>query len=275
MTEPAIPPVVLLQRIHLNRGRVQILTDVNWSLGAGEHAVVLGPNGSGKSTLVALLSGRLFPTTGAVTVLGARYGRVNLREHRRRLGVFQPFEQESLSVYHPGMSALDVVCTGFDSVIASYRDYTTAERAKALQMFQRLSGGDSLPAEPERGFSLLSSGERRKILIVRMLVSQPELLILDEPYESLDIASRIRLEQVLERAVTDLGLTVILVLHRPDEIPSFARRALLLKSGQVFCDCALGDAMTSGLLSSLYDATLHVGCEQGRFFWVPAEPGKS
>ena len=263
------PRAVALENIHLTRRDTAILTDVTWSAWSTEHSVILGPNGSGKSTIVALLSGRLFPTKGRVTVLGARYGRVNLREHRHRLGVFQPNEQESLGVYHPHMTALDVVCTGFDSALASYRDYTASERARALEMFEKLGQADALPAEPDRAFGLLSSGERRKILLVRMLVSRPELLILDEPYESLDIKSRIRLERLLEWAVAELALTAILVLHRPDEIPSFVRQALLLKGGRVFAHGALEELMDSAVLSALYETELYVGKDRGRYFWLP------
>ncbi len=221
--------------------------------------------------MAALLGGHLFPSEGSVEVLGERYGRVNLREHRRRLGMFQPVQQETLGIFHPRMTSLDVVCTGLDGSLASYRDYTQSEREGALGLFERLRGPGGLPAEPDRPFAYLSSGERRKVLLLRLLMGRPELILLDEPFESLDLLGRVQLEALLVTVVRQMQPTALIILHRPEEIPPFISDALLLKDGRVFATGPLEAVMNSEVVSKLYGTPVHVGREHGRYYWMPAE----
>lgn len=228
----------------------------------GEHWVILGPNGSGKSTLAAILCGMEWPTSGHVEILGAVPGYVDLRKIKERIGLFQPAQHDNVGVFHPEMSALDVVLTGFDASLAVYRDYPEEARERALALL-----GTAFPPSypPDRPFCLLSSGERRKTLLLRALFGRPDVLLLDEPYESLDLGSRMMLEELLVQKTTTDALPTVTILHRMEEIPVFATHAFLLKEGRVLHQGPIEECIQNEMLSKLYDTPVRVIREGRRF----------
>ncbi len=274
--------ILELNNIGFVRGGETILEDVSWSVLAGEHWVMIGPNGSGKSTIASFLCGHQWPTRGSVSVLGERYGRVDLRAMRSRMGVFQPAQQAGLDVYHPNATAFDVILTGADGSLARYREYSEQEQARARELFGRYflskrsagspgraHGSAEASFPPERLFQKLSSGERRKVLLLRLFMARPEFLLLDEPYESLDIPSRIELERMLADHVLSEATPTLTILHRVEEIPAFATHAILIKAGRVFARGPLDALLNSQTLSDLYETALKLGRDGGRFYCVP------
>ncbi|MEQ9365575.1 MAG: ATP-binding cassette domain-containing protein [Leptospirales bacterium] len=264
--------ILELKDVGFVRGGETILDSVSWEIHGDEHWVMIGPNGGGKSTIASFICGYQWPTRGAVTVLGERYGSVDMRAMRSRLGVFQPAQQSGLDVHHPHATAFDVIVTGADGSLARYRDYSPAELGRAEELFDtyfrsRRAGRVSFPAD--RLFQKLSSGERRKVLLLRVFMSGPEFLLLDEPYESLDIPSRIELEQILVQYVERHRTPTLTILHRVEEIPGFATHAILVKAGRVFAAGSLEQIVDSRMLSDLYDTPLRVGRDGGRFYCVP------
>ena len=263
--------ILSVQAVDFTRQGETILKDINWKINEGEHWALIGPNGSGKSTLPSIMTANDWPSRGRVRVLGETYGRINLRDFRQRLGVFQPALHASLNVYHPRLTALDVICTGSDGSLAVYHEYSPSVKARAMTLFKRYlqgqGGRESFP--PERAFAKLSSGERRKVLLLRMLMAGPELLFLDEPYDSLDIPSRLELEEMLNDYVVENRPHTIFIVHRIEEIPAFCSHALLIKDGRVFRSGKLEEIVTSQNLSELYQIPLHVGRKSGIFYWIP------
>lgn len=262
-------PIIEMHSVSVTRGGTEILRELQWTMRAGEHWLILGPNGSGKSTMAGILTGYLWPTSGHITVLGREPGSVPILEIRRSIGLFEPALFDSSAVYHPDATALDVICTGWDSALAVYRDYDASVRARALSLFQNYFRSGSLRFPPERKFAALSSGERRKVLLLRMLLPEPEILLLDEPYESLDIPSRYSLERILHDFISRTGRPSITILHRVEEIPSFTTHALLLKDGSVLRQGRVDDLIGSGVLSELYDYPLHIGKVNGHYYCTP------
>lgn len=262
-------PAIDLRAIAFRRNDRRILSDVNWQLSAGSAAVLLGPNGAGKSTLVNIISGRLWPTEGTVRVLGELYGTINLREFRRRIGLFQPADQEALIGFHPRMSALDVICTGADGSLALYNEVPAAVRTRAVEMSHQLSAGQPLADLLFEPFGVLSSGERRKVLLLRTFFGNPELVIADEPYESLDVGARLQVEGILRSYGELSGSTILFVLHRAEEIPGFVKTGLMLKGGRVHASGSLEDIMVDGIVSDLYDSPLIVERLKNRYVWLP------
>ncbi|MBI3395280.1 MAG: ABC transporter ATP-binding protein, partial [Spirochaetia bacterium] len=127
-----------------------------------------------------------------------------------------------------------------------------------------------VPYPEDRPFNVLSSGERHRTLLARALIARPPLLILDEPYESLDIPARIALEKLLEAVVTESGMSTVTILHRVEEIPPFATHALLLKNGAVAFSGPVREVITSQTLSDLYNAALRIETFGVRFACFPA-----
>ncbi len=244
----------------------QILRGLSWEGRRDEHWVILGPNGSGKSTVAAMICGYEWPTRGRVSVLGETYGNVDLRKMRERIGFFQPALQAQLDVFHPGATALDVVLTGYDGSLARYRDYPPGVEERARALFA--AHFDTQSFAPEREFRKLSSGERRKVLLLRLFLSDPELILLDEPYESLDIPSRAALERMLNTHVRAYGVPVLTILHRIEEIPVFATHVAMIKDGAVAAAGEIESTLTAEKLSALYDVPLKLGRDAGRYYCV-------
>lgn len=260
--------ILELRKVGFVRGGETILDDVTWEIQRDQHWVMIGPNGSGKSTIASFVCGYQWPTRGTVQVLGETYGAVDIRAIRARLGVFQPSQQSDLDVHHPDTTAFDIILTGADGSLARYREYEPAQIQRAEELFATyFAGRASFPSR--RLFQKLSSGERRKVLLLRVFMSGPEFLLLDEPYESLDIPSRIELENIFCDYVGRYKTPTLTILHRVEEIPEFATHAILIKAGEVFASGVLDKTLTSGSLSELYDTPLKLGKDEGRLYCVP------
>jgi len=258
-----------LQSIFLKRGHAEILRNFSWQMQSGENWTLVGPNGSGKSSLASILLGYTWPTSGIVEVMEEKYGEVNLQEIRKRVGIFQPALQSAVEVYHDSMTAYEIVCTGAEGTLALYQDVLPELRKKADSLWEKFQKGGILKFPSDRPFSLLSSGEKRKVLLLRTLLNDPAFIILDEPYESLDIPSRLEMEHTFEYLADREKHSILLVVHRIEEIPSFITHTLLLKNGSTLHSGRIEDVLTSENLSELYETPLHVEKKYNRFICVP------
>ena len=176
-------PAVRVEDVSVVRDGRAILDRVSWQVARGERWVLLGPNGSGKTTLLAVIGSSLWPTSGVVELLGERLGRVDMRELRRRIAVVSASVARQL---RPGISALDVVLTGRTAALETWwHKYSEEDRDEAASLLDDAGFGGR--AFAERPFGLLSEGERQQVLLARALMSQPELLLLDEPAAGLDL----------------------------------------------------------------------------------------
>lgn len=251
-----------MQNIVYEKENARILDNVSFVFKPGEQWCILGPNGAGKSTLISILCAYSWPLSGQATVLDRKVGQgISAWRYRERIGLFQPALQKELCVYHPAITALEVVLTGSDDSLASYHDYTPRQ-AQARRLMENFHS--SIP--PHRPFGRLSAGEQRKILLLRALMKEPEILILDEPYESLDIPNRYEIEQIWQRTIETRQLHTLCVLHRIEEIHPLTTHVLLLKKGQVFFQGLLEEALQSERISELYDMKLSIHNKHGRYF---------
>lgn len=257
----APPPVVLdLAEVTFRRAGRTILPGVSVTLRAGEHWVMLGANGAGKSTILSLAGGVAHPTSGTVEVLGERLGRVELRALRERIGHVNP--------RHPLGSALsieDVVLTGLTGTVE--RSMRWEPSAQQRERARELIGALGLAGREDARWPTLSQGERGRALIARALITDPELLLLDEPTTGLDVAAREQLLTTLEELPErDPRLTTLLVTHHLEEIPPSTTHALLLRGGEVAGAGPVEQVLTSAAVSETFDHPLEVGREQGRWY---------
>lgn len=252
--------VLEVHDVTVRRGGRNILDGIQWDVNEGERWVILGPNGAGKTTVVQLVSGRMHPTSGKVTIIGEEIGHVDLAELRPLVGL----SSSALDARIPAAERiLDVVRSASYGVTASWREeYEEEDDARAVGLLKTLGVGELV----DRKFGTISSGERKRVGIARALMPDPEVLVLDEPAAGLDLGGR---EQLLG-SLSDLagGIyapVMILVTHHVEEIPAGFTHALLLKNGRVFDSGELADVITSENLSGLFDTQVEVTSDSGRY----------
>ncbi|WAZ26345.1 ATP-binding cassette domain-containing protein [Streptomyces cinnabarinus] len=235
-----------------------VLDGVDWRVRAGEHWALLGPNGAGKTTLLRLLGAQGHPTRGTVDVLGHRIGRVDLRELRTRIGFVSPMQE----VPH-NATAHTVVLTGATGTVQPlWRAYDPATRERAHELLSELNCKDLA----DRPYGACSGGQRARVLVARALMSAPALLLLDEPYNALDLPSR---EDVID-AMRELSLTrpelaTVTVTHYLEELPGSTGHALLLREGRVQACGTVDEVLTGARLSACFGRPIEVERNAGRW----------
>jgi iron complex transport system ATP-binding protein len=257
---PVSDAVLSLTGVAVVRDRATLLADVDWTIREGERWVVLGPNGAGKTTLMQVASASLFPTRGRVELLGEVFGTVDLSELRTRVGI----SSAALGDRIPGHErALDVVVTASYGVLGRWQEtYDDADTARAAELLARVG----LRAFVDRRFGTLSEGERKRVLLARALMTDPELLLLDEPAAGLDLGAREALLRLLTRLAADPGSPpTVLVTHHPEEVPVGTTHALLLARGRTVAAGPVREVLTGPLLSRAFGLPLVVEERDGRF----------
>lgn len=256
--------IIELSGITLRRESQTLLRDISWTVNSSEHWVILGANGAGKTMLLNIITGYLWSTEGTVTVTGKRFGEYDLRELRKTIGYVSSFLQEQL---YRNERAVDVVVSGKYASIGLWEipapdDYTHAR--ELLEEWNCLSLA-------EKSYRILSQGEKQKILICRSLMSNPLLLILDEPCVGLDIRSR---EQVLSiiQALGEKpeGPSLLFVTHHVEEIMPVFTHVLILKKGSAIALGPKHSVLTGTCLSHAFDLNITLMENKGRYHAVIA-----
>ncbi|WP_412752627.1 ABC transporter ATP-binding protein [Krasilnikovia sp. M28-CT-15] len=252
-TPPDADTVLKFDRASVIRGGNFLIRGLSWQVELDERWVVLGPNGAGKTTLLNLASARLHPSRGTAWVLGERLGRTDVNELRTRVGLTTGAFADRIP---PTERVLDVVVTAAWSVVGRWREeYDPQDEARARALLDQLGMGPLA----DREFGTLSEGERKRTQIARALMTDPELMLLDEPSAGLDLGGR---EDLVAR-LTDLALdpdapAMVLVTHHVEEIPPGFTHALLLREGTVVAAGLLGETLTAENLSKTFGLPLLV-----------------
>ncbi len=235
------------------RGGNEILSGVDWDVTTGQRWVVLGPNGAGKSTLLQLAAGRMHPTSGSVAILGTTLGRVDVFELRPLIGLVGAAVTSQVP---DSETVLDVVLTAAWSIAGRWREsYDPVDVHRAHALLAEM-GVDGLA---DRRFDTLSEGETKRVLIARARMTDPELLLLDEPAAGLDLGAREDLVGRLGRLARDGDAPVsVLVTHHLEEVPPGTTHALLLSGGRVVAAGEIGATLTSANLSAAFGSDLAV-----------------
>lgn len=252
--------VVEFDAVSVRRGPSHLLDDLSLTVRAGEHWVVLGPNGAGKTTLLQLAGSRMHPTAGAVRLLDEEMGRVDVFELRPRIG----FTSQALARQTPGSETLrDLVLTAAYGVVGRWtEEYEDEDIARA----EALLGAFGIGHLADRRFATLSEGERKRAQVARALMTDPELLLLDEPASGLDLGGREELLQALTEIIgSQHGPTTIMVTHHVEEIPQGITHALLLKDGQAVAAGPIGEALTAENLTETFGVPVVLEEHDGRF----------
>ncbi|MDP3208747.1 MAG: ABC transporter ATP-binding protein [Rhodoglobus sp.] len=242
------------------RGGNTILDRISWAVEASERWVILGPNGAGKTTLLQLAAAQIHPSSGTVHVLDDTLGKADVFELRPRIG----FASTALARRVPrDETVLDVVLTAAYSVTGRWNEsYDEIDERRA----QRVLSEWKLDSLTDRHFGDLSDGEQKRVQIARSVMTDPELLLLDEPAASLDLGAREELLQLLGGyASASTAPAIIMVTHHVEEIPIGFTHALLLADGAITTAGALADVITADNLSATFGLPLTVTNDGGRF----------
>ncbi|MDT4920776.1 MAG: iron complex transport system ATP-binding protein [Pseudonocardiales bacterium] len=258
-----INPDAVLQFVDVTvrRGSATLLDRINWTVEEDERWAVLGPNGAGKTTLLQIAAAQLHPSAGEVYVLGERLGRVDVFELRPRIGL----ASSALSERIPGAEVVrDVVVSAGYSVLGRWREaYGRLDVRRAVGLLDRFGVGQF----SERTFGTLSQGEKARVQIARALMTDPELLLLDEPAAGMDLGGREDLLRRLTRFADDPGAPAsVLVTHHVEELPPGITHALLLRNGAVVAAGLARDVLADEPLSATFGLRLRVERSSGRWF---------
>ena len=259
VTDAHRPAIVEVQGVVVRRGGRTILGPLDWTVRDGERWVVLGPNGSGKTTLLSILGLELWPTAGTVDVLDARYGRVDSREVRRRIGSAGSAVEER---FRDDLTPITLVMTARHAATEPWwHVYTNEDRTRARGLAERFG----LTAVADHAYSTLSAGERRRISIARALMPDPDLLLLDEPAASLDLGARETLiDDLTVLAGQPRPAAIVLVSHHVEEIPPGFTHGLVLADGRAVAAGGLETVLCDEVLSRAFGLPISVDWHEGR-----------
>jgi iron complex transport system ATP-binding protein len=258
-----INPDAVLQFVDVTvrRGQKILLDRINWTVEEDERWAVLGPNGAGKTTLLQIAAANMHPTAGEAYVFGERLGRVDVFELRPRIGLASASLAERIP---PSERVSDVVVSAGYSVLGRWREaYGRLDVRRAVVLLDRLGVGGFA----ERVYGTLSQGEKARVQIARALMTDPELLLLDEPAAGMDLGGREDLLRRLTRFAEDPDAPAsVLVTHHVEELPPGITHVLLLREGAIVASGLARDVLTDEHLSATFGLSLRVERRAGRWY---------
>ncbi len=249
-----------LSQVSVVRSGATLLDTVDWVVDEGDRWIVLGPNGAGKTTLLQIIGAAAFPTTGTASVLGSTLGTVDVFELRTRIGHTSTSVADRIP---PAESVRDAVLSAAHGVTGRWREqYDELDGAQADQIIGELG----ISHLAHRTFGTLSEGERKRVLIARALMTDPELIVLDEPAAGLDLGAREDLVSSLHVLAEDMSAPVlVLVTHHVEEIPPGFTHVLMLREGRVVAAGPLATTLTDENLTRTFGTALELRQDSGRF----------
>ena len=252
--------VVDLAGVGIVRNGSTLINDINWEVDESDRWVIIGPNGAGKTTLLQVIAAQIHPTSGVAGLLGEVLGTVDVFELRPRIGLTSAALAERI----PRSERVhDVVVSASYAVVGRWREqYDELDHERADELLTQLR----IDRLADRTFGTLSEGERKRVQIARALMTDPELLLLDEPAAGLDLAGRESLVTTLSELAQDqYAPATVLVTHHVEEIPSGITHAMLLKEGSIVAAGPLRETLTAENLTKTFDIELTLDEADGRW----------
>lgn len=253
------PDFLVMRDVSVARGESIVLHELSLRIANGEHVAILGPNGCGKSTLIKTITCQCYPIVTPTTelrLLGReRWDVSQLRAHLGVVAAELPGERT------PATSGLDAVVAGFFSASTLWPNLHVTEgmRERAHEALELMQAAHL----ERRRVGEMSAGEQRRIMIARALVHQPQMLLLDEPSNALDLAAQRELRGALRR-VAQQGTGILMVTHHLADILPEIDRVIMMRGGRIFADGAKRELLAEEKLRALFgvEVTLveHEGC---------------
>jgi iron complex transport system ATP-binding protein len=255
-----MPAAFELSKVSVIRPGKVLLENISWTVEEGERWVVLGPNGAGKTTLMQIISAAMHPTKGKVRILGNKLGKVDVFELRTRIGHTSTAVADRIPASE---SVGNTIVSAAHAVLGRWQEeYDEEDYRRATLMM----GEMGITALANRTFGTLSEGERKRVLIARALMTDPELLLLDEPAAGLDLGAREDLIASLESlAHAEDAPVLVMVSHHVEEIPVGFTHVLMLRDGKVVAQGPIEPTLTSETLSATFGSRIQLQHEGGRY----------
>jgi iron complex transport system ATP-binding protein len=255
-----MPSALDFTDVVVRRDGRNIVDHVTWQVAEDQRWVVLGPNGAGKTTLLQLADTLMHPTGGSVTILGETLGRTDVFDLRPRIG----FASTAMAKRIPREeSVLNVVLTAAYSVTGRWNEqYENIDERRAV----RVLGEWKLDHLADRTFGTLSDGEQKRVQIARAVMTDPELLLLDEPTASLDLGAREELLGLLSGyASSPTTPAMVMVTHHVEEIPVGFTHVLLIRDGRIVAAGPIAETLTADALTEAFGMSIALSAEDGRY----------
>ncbi|ARU47092.1 ABC transporter ATP-binding protein [Corynebacterium silvaticum] len=260
--EPRNPDLLLdFSEVEFKRGGKTLVGPVEWQVELDERWVILGPNGAGKTTLIRMAAAEEFPSKGKLWIMGEQLGRTDMRDLRAMIGV----SSSALGNRIPADEKVsDLVISAGYAILGRWREeYEEWDLGRATEILEQV-GAYHLA---DQTWGTLSEGERKRVLVARALMTNPELLLLDEPTVGMDLGGREDLVAYLGELAMDADApAIVMITHHVEEVPPGFTHALLLDEGAVVAQGLIDDVITSENLTRAFHQPIAVDKIDGRYF---------
>ncbi|MEH0146772.1 ABC transporter ATP-binding protein [Corynebacterium sp. Q4381] len=259
MTDPDL--LIDFRDVSFVRGGNTLVGPVNWQVELDERWVIVGPNGAGKTTLIRMAAAQEFPTSGTAFVLGEQVGKTDMRDLRSAIGL----TSSALAQRVPGSEKVgDLVVSAGYAIMGRWREeYDEMDYEQAIDVLEQVGAMHLI----DRTWATLSDGERKRVMVARAVMTNPELLILDEPAAGMDLGGREDLITYLgELALDPDAPAIVMITHHLEEIPYGFTHAMLLDEGEVVAQGLIEDVLTSENVTKAYHQPIEVTYDDGRYF---------
>ena len=247
-----------IENATVRRDGKEILSSVSISAELGEHIAIIGPNGAGKSTLLGVIARKIYPLAldeYRSEILGEE--RWMIQDLKKRISLVSP--QEDI-FYTSAYSAREIVASGLHASLGFDFHHTVApEDWERADSELRKTG---MYEKRNRTMNTLSTGEKRRVLLARAAITEPDILLLDEASTGLDFPSRADLRDTISDYATDRR-TIVMVTHELSEILPSISRIILMKDGRIVRDGRKEECITEPMLSELFGRNVHVALSDG------------
>nr|WP_233195679.1 ABC transporter ATP-binding protein [Corynebacterium sp. 13CS0277] len=260
--------VINFRDVTFVRSGKTLLGPVSWQVELDERWVILGPNGAGKTTLIRLAGAEKFPSSGRAMIMGEQVGKTDMRDLRTMIGM----SSAALAHRIPDQETVaDLVVSAGYAILGRWReDYDGMDYDQAVDTLERV-GALHLR---DRTWGTLSEGERKRVLVARALMTNPELLLFDEPAAGLDLGGREDLVGHLSELALDPDApAMVMITHHVEEIPAGFTHAMLLDEGSVVAQGLIDDVLTSENLTRAFHQRIELTQVDGRYFAYRASQG--
>ncbi len=251
--------VIKVKNLSCLSGSQFLLHNISWEVKKGEQWVVFGRNGCGKTTLLSIIAGYKSFSSGELEIFGQKYNASNILEIRKRIGWIS---SSFFDKYYHEERVIDIVLGSLSGALGVPFEVENAHIAKAKRLLTDLGLKDKIDST----FDMLSKGERQHVLISRAFMTDPEILILDEPATGLDVLARERLLATIKELAAERDTTIIYVTHYPEEILPMFDKCVLMKDGAFYQMGTTSEIFTKENISAFINHDVTVDAREGHYY---------
>ena len=246
-------PIIRVRNLGCQSGDRFLLKNIQWEIPDKSRWIILGTNGCGKTTLLSVLSGYQDYTHGELFYKGVNYRDMDILELRKKMGLVSNSYFDR--VYH-NESVQDLILAGVSGTLGLEKEEIRPEHIRKVKRLLDLIG---LPEKLEYPYNSMSKGERQNILILRAMLAQPEVMVLDEPMTGLDVVSKEKMMRFVRGIARENSKTMLYVTHHFEEIsPELFDRCLLMRRGQIYATGTVEEMMQSDVIGDFLKKPVQV-----------------